>query len=269
MKGLQLLGVGVFSFAAVAGSVAKADLVSVWGFEEANGTTALDSGPAGNDGTYMGTATPVATGQTSGPFGQALSVSTATAGNLVSVPDDGTLDFTGSFSVQAWINPSAVGGVIAAKHAAPGDRGWQLDYRNMNGGNRVYFAVFSGDNFDDRYEASSFLVNTNEWTHITVVYDDAANGGNGEIRIYRNGVLGVATSAKEVGWSGDPRTNTQPLRIGDGFSGLLDEVAVFDHAVASGNTYDGWNQSLVPEPASVLLVGCGGLLAFMRRHPSA
>lgn len=263
----RVICAGLLAIVLGGGSGAHAGLVSVWGFEEADGSTAVDSGPGGNDGAYMGTASRVDTGQTSGPFGQALSVSGATAGNLVTVPDDETLDLTGSFSVQAWINPSVAGGVIAAKHAAPGDRGWQLDYRNISG-NRIYFAVFSGNNFDDRYEATSFLVNANEWTHITVVYDDAANGGDGAIRIYRNGVLGVATSSKAATWSGDPRTNAQPLRIGDGFSGLLDEVAIFDHAVATGNNYDGWDQILVPEPASAALLGLGGLFALTPRRRS-
>jgi hypothetical protein len=254
------LRAALFSLIIALGSAhAQASLVSVWGFEESSGSTVIDSAGS-NDGVLSAGASRAATGLNTGPFGQALSVD---GDDLVTVSDDNSLDFSGSFSVQAWINPGAVGGVVAAKHDAS-DRGWSLDYANISG-NRVRFTVYSGSSFSDRIEATSFLVNTGVWTHIAAVYDQV----NDTIRIYRNGSLATNTPFEDTGWSGTPRTNAQSLRIGDGFNGLLDEVAVFNDIVASGATYSGYDQSLVttiPEPGAISMIGIGIVLMLRRAH---
>ena len=77
-------------------------LVAAYGFNEAGGASVTDLSGSGNSGTAAGTSW-----STNGKYGQALSFN-GTSG-IVTIPDSNSLDLTSGMTVEAWVNPSALG----------------------------------------------------------------------------------------------------------------------------------------------------------------
>ena len=78
-------------------------LVAAYGFEEASGTSVIDSSGNGNGGTISG-----ATWTTAGRFGEALSFNGS--GAIVTINNSESLSFTGGMTLEAWVYPTAGGG---------------------------------------------------------------------------------------------------------------------------------------------------------------
>ena len=78
-----------------------AGLVGAWGFDEASGA-ASDASGRGNAGTIAG-----ATRTASGRFGGALTFDGVN--DMVTVPDAASLDLTTGMTLEAWVNPTALG----------------------------------------------------------------------------------------------------------------------------------------------------------------
>ena len=76
--------------------------VAAYSFNEGSGTTVADASGTGNAGT-IGTAT----WTTQGKFGNALSFNGTSA--RVTVPDASSLDLTTAMTLEAWVNPTALG----------------------------------------------------------------------------------------------------------------------------------------------------------------
>ena len=81
---------------------APTGLVASYAFGEGAGTTTLDSSGDGNTGTTTNAA------WASGHTGTALSFNGTTS--VVNVPDAPSLDLTSSLTLEAWVNPSSLGG---------------------------------------------------------------------------------------------------------------------------------------------------------------
>ncbi len=106
----------------------------------------------------------------------------------------------------------------------------------------------------------------NTWTHLAVVYD-----GNNTVTAYVNGVA-VGTLAKTP----SPFNDKTELTIGadgsndvviHGMDGLVDEVRIFAFNPGEFNpATDLQINSVIPEPASLALIGMGGLLVLRRRR---
>jgi hypothetical protein len=192
-------------------------LVAAYGFEEASGTTALDGSGAANHGTLEG-ATRVATGR----LGRALSFNGTT--NDVLVPDAASLDLTNGMTLEAWVNPTVLSNwrTVLIKEQA-GDLVYAL-YANTDT-NRPSGHVFVGADRDTRGTAKLAL---NAWTHLAATYDGAT------LRLYVNG---VQASTRAI--AGAMAPSTGPLRIGgnavwgEWFSGLIDEVRVYNRALTA------------------------------------
>ena len=87
-----------------------ANLVGAWGFDETGGTTTADASGRGNTGTISG-----ATRTTAGKFGSALTFDGVN--DLVTVADSASLDLTNSATLEAWVNPTALGLGVAHRAA--------------------------------------------------------------------------------------------------------------------------------------------------------
>lgn len=150
------------------------------------------------------------------------------AGNsssYLAVPNSATINITGSFSIEAWINPASSGlkGVIAKG----GTLGTSLEYAIRFDNNRVRLITNGGTKVISR---ASNTIPLNQWTHIAGTYNSTAN----LFRIYINGVLD--TSSIVAGAA--PPSNTDSLFIGISgaftpFEGQIDEVRL-------------WNRDLTP-----------------------
>jgi hypothetical protein len=194
-------------------------LVLSLGFEETAGTTVLDSSPSALSGTING-ATRVA-----GRVGNALQFNGA--GNWVTVNDPGTgspLDLTTGMTIEAWVNPTALGGAwrtVAMKEQLGG-----LAYGLWaHDGARPTTYIFIGG---DRGLAGGTALPLNVWSHVVATYDGATQ------RLYVNGVQ-VAQRAQ----TGAMVQSNNPFRIGGSqpfgefFQGRIDEVKVYNRALTA------------------------------------
>jgi hypothetical protein len=145
--------------------------------------------------------------------------------SLVSVPDAASLRLTTAMTIEAWVNPSSVTSVwrdVIYK----GNDNYYLEATSCCGtGGPAAGGTFGG--VDDDVEGPSRLA-ANTWTHLAETYDGSA------VRLYVNGTL--AASKAETG---SLAASSNPLQIGGDsiygqrFSGLIDEVRVYNVALSA------------------------------------
>lgn len=155
-------------------------LLGHWFLDETSGVTAVDSSPAGNDGTYVGGVTLGGAGPHSG------TVAADFDGNndYVSVPNESSFDVTQFVSIAAWIKVDQFDTqwqTIIAK----GDSAWRLSRNDYT--NTIHFAINSGAT--QEVVNGSTNVNDGQWHHIVGVYDGA------NMMLYIDGVLDATSVA--------------------------------------------------------------------------
>ena len=98
--------------------------------------------------------------------------------SYVSVPNSSSVNITGSFHIEAWVNPSNTNnkGVIS-KGASLGST---LKYAIRITSSRVSFITNGAPRLSSK---STSLVPINTWTHIAATYSSTTN----EFKIYING----------------------------------------------------------------------------------
>ena len=194
-------------------------LVAAYGFEEGTGTTAADASGTGNSGTTSNT-----TWSTAGKYGKALSFNGSSS--YVNVPDSNSLDLTTGMTIEAWVRPSSLGSAwrtVVLKQQT-GALAYGL-YANNNATRPVGY-VF---NAAERSAGGSSALAVNTWSHLATTYDGA------NLRLYVNGVLAATTAT-----TGNIVVSTGVLRIGGNsvwgeyFSGLIDEVRIYNRALSAG-----------------------------------
>jgi glucose/arabinose dehydrogenase/PKD repeat protein len=191
-------------------------LVLAYGFEETSGTLATDASPAKNNGTVSG-----ATNTASGRFGRALSFDGVN--DRVDVPDAASLDLTSGMTLEAWVRPTT-------------NSGWRSALIKERGTTSMVYALYSSSGTNPIVENFTKAVNgatgpsplaLNTWTHLASTYDGTT------MRLFVNG----AQAASKAVTGAMPNT-ANPLRIGgnvvwgDYFSGLIDEVRVYNRALS-------------------------------------
>lgn len=112
---------------------------------------------------------------------------------------------------------------------------------------------------DGRLDVFSDPVTTSDWVHIAVTY---AGGGQGsDVSFFVNGALVGTTVNVEDLSATDVTNNTAPFNLGGrddtgSFIGAMDNVGVWDRVLSASEV----EALAIPEPASVVLVGLGGVL---------
>jgi hypothetical protein len=226
-------------------------LVAAFGFEEASGTTALDSSEDPRNGTFGGAgASP--TRVAIGKIGRALSFD---GGDVISVTDGaaGTkLDLTNGMTIEAWVNPSAMSGWESVVYKDRGGAGTGLlsyaMYAHDGGANTPpagYVRTSAGG--PDRGIQGLTRLPLNVWSHIAVTYQTAVGGST--LRFYVGGVLvGTINGANQNILQGN-----QPLRIGSSnasiserFNGMIDEVRIYNRALSAAEITADMTAPVVP-----------------------
>ncbi len=193
-------------------------LVAAYGFSDGAGTTLSDVSGRGHPGTLSGP-----TWSASGHSGGALAFDGVN--DFVSIADHSELDLTTGMTLEAWVNPSALGTawrtVLFKEQAA--HMTYAL-YANSST-TRPTGQAYVGGQRDARGPTA---LTTGAWTHLAVSYDGAT------LRLYVNG-----TQAATLATSGPMAVSTGPLKLGgnaiwgEWFAGRMDDVRVYNRALSA------------------------------------
>src|SRR5262249_6037260 len=157
------------------------------------GTSTADSSGNNNTGTLSSGVT-----WTAGKLGNAVSFNGA---GKISAPDNSTLDLSSSFTLSAWIKPSALSGyqTVLIKESTGGCGYWL-----QTADNQLDTGFNNGSSCDEHKTTNANLV-TGTWYHVVAVLDHSTN----TYKTYLNGNLILSMTDTTV-----PVSNSQPLVFG-------------------------------------------------------
>jgi len=206
-----------------------------WRLGESSGSTAYDSA-GGLDGTYVNSPVLGQPGALAGDLDTAVRFNGPGSNDYVEVPDAPFLRFTTSFTIEAWIYQDSfqsAGYRLVDKETAGIGDGYNFDTLGVGdsftgSGHRLRLC----GNEQCPYGNTDYSLN--EWHHVAVTvsgttatfYLDGQMDGSGlvgSIPIQQN-TLPLRIGAANVGCGGG-------CGLYEYFSGLIDEVAVYDHAL--------------------------------------
>lgn len=209
-------------------------LVAAYAFEEGAGTTVADASGTGNSGTITG-----ASWTTAGRFGKALSFNGST--NWVTINDAPSLDLTSGMTLEAWVKPAALSSwrQVILKEIPNG-----LAYSLYAHNNAPQPAATINVGGSDQSAVGTSALPLDTWTHLAATYDGST------LRLFVNGAQAQAVSV-----SGTLITSNAPLRIagnavwGEHFSGVIDEVRVYNRALSASEIQSDMNAAVGAPPA--------------------
>jgi len=195
------------------GNAELAGLVGWWKFDETKGEIAKDSSGGNHNGTLNGDAR-----WTKGKIGGAIELDGN--GDFVQIADK-AFDIGGQVTIACWVNIHSVPHDYTAI-VTKGDSSWRL---STLGSQRKFHA--SVNDWNKLVVDGSAMVNTNEWHHVVMVYN------NKEVRLYVDGKLDVTKS-----WKWGIARNGFDVLIGENaerknrfFDGLIDDVRIYNYAL--------------------------------------
>ena len=151
------------------------------------------------------------------------------AASRITVPFDPALNPAGSFSAEFWMNTAlASGSALAPIYSRGGNPGYIV---YIQGDGSLQFLQWSGAWQSASTGAGTVSSMVGKWVHVTCVFDaSVGDSGYGTQLIYTNGVL-AGSHEMEGPYENNP---SGTFNIADrDYSGLLDELAVYDTALSS------------------------------------
>ena len=241
------------------GEYSHAALVAHWTFDENGETTAHDSAGS-NTGTLLN-----GTGWTSGVSGSAVSLDGVN--DYVTVPDNPSLRFTqsSSFTISFWAKPNAIsGGDVISKMRASGQSG-VFGYEVRLGANA--FANFHVESSNEGYldiDTGAGSVLGGKWYYVTAVYN------NKNMKVYLDGMpKGSGTFNYNTGTTSPDGPLAIGARVANSspmanwyFGGSVDDVRIYNEALSDAKILELYQTT--PEPATLLLLGLGGVMLRKR-----
>jgi hypothetical protein len=201
----------------------SAGLIAFYPLDEKTGQTVTDCAGGALDGVVIAPTPAWTGGRNAG--GLRLSTSAGCV-QLGTAPTATVLDFTGSFSVTAWINvttfPGPTAGYIAGKTKDPDLGGWRI----ATGNNAVDGTVALATNV--RLTVSAPL-SGNTWAHVALVVI-----AGGSMELYIDGTMRATKPGVPSVIKADPAATARLGCRSDGtqaFDGIVDDVRIFSRAL--------------------------------------
>jgi hypothetical protein len=204
------------------------DPVAYWRLDESSGATARDFSGHGNDATYIGGVQLGTPGAIANDPDTAATFDGATG--YLDAGDNFAFAGTQAFSVEAWVRSLSMqgyGGIFSREDTSggPPSEGY-LGF--VSPGDGVYgFQRLDGNNLTS--DSSMSLASTTHYDHVVATYD-----GN-VMTLYVNGVA-ESTQPSAFSIAGATHHFVVGAEVGgaeDFFAGVLDEVAVYEHALSA------------------------------------
>jgi hypothetical protein len=217
----------LFGYLAVAGGAGKPvtldtdpNLVGWWRFEETAGSTAVDSSGHKHDGTLKGD---LSFEKSSSPGKSGKAIRLAAKGDAVEVKDYQGIAGTRPRTVAAWIKTTSSQGEIVSWGKK--DFGQMFTVGYIRG--RVGVTPSGG------YLYMKAETHDDKWHHVAVVVQKAELPNlHDDVKLYLDG---APAEIHDIGlldlW---PIQTGQelPVRIGQGFKGLMDDLRIYDRALS-------------------------------------
>jgi PKD repeat protein len=206
-------------------------LVAAYSFDEGTGSTIADSSANGNGGTLQG-----ATWASTGRFGKALQFN---GESTVTIGDSPSLDLTSAMTIEAWVNPTSINSDFQSIVSKPTDANFTSISYVLHGASRpngIPSTAISGS-ANNLFGSSQLPLNT--WSHVAATYDGSS------LRLFINGQQ-VASQPQ----SGAATVSAEALRIGLGWIGSIDEVRLYNRALAASEIQSDMIRSIGGKPSA-------------------
>jgi YD repeat-containing protein len=192
-------------------------LVAAYSFDEGSGTVAHDS--VGNhDGTLKNGAA-----WSAGKYGTGVRFDGVN--DLVTIPASSDLNFSGNFTLEAWVRPDearAWGAVITKE--APTFHSYELNAQGEHEAPAAYVAKSSSGNY--AINGTSLLANQ-AWSHLALTNDGSY------LRLYVNGTQ-VSSVPSGTVFTGEGATQLGGNLVwSDYFKGVLDEIRLYNRTLGA------------------------------------
>ncbi|MCC7350007.1 MAG: PEP-CTERM sorting domain-containing protein [Phycisphaerales bacterium] len=203
------------------------------------------------------------------PFDNANSKSLVARYNTGIMTDPGTINLNNGgsnrFTIEGWVRPAAsnVEAVVAHLGSTQGGNTTDIYLKVVANTGQVQSRVYNGGG--PVVTSANSIVQNNEWNYLALVYD-----GNWMRMYVKNSAYPSLTEvgSAEAGVALPTSLNSGTTYVAavptDWYAGF-DDIRISDTALTDAQL--GYHASFtpVPEPASLMLVGLGGLMLFRRR----
>ena len=200
----------------------------------------------GNNGTVTGTETYVA-----GKIDKAFSFNGSTE-VVLSNESNFDFDISSPFSISAWCKTNGGGteDIIVSKYQTGASYGWNL---KIDGSGLPRFTIYAGGSVYSIVGSST--VNDDNWHHIVGTFDGTSNLSGMKIITDEAIVTGGSSAMSSNSLNSYPvRIGAQGASINDPFTGLIDDVRIYDRELTQGEVniiYNGGTGTESESPSSV------------------